>query len=130
MPYLVHFNSKNLISLYLFNIIWLLLLVTVYYLGSFYTCYDPCLLCTLIPIKIYPNAEADKGTILKDNTNKSGIYMWKNSINGKRYIGSSENLKVRFLQYFNINHLLRNTYMYIYRALLKHGYSNFSLTII
>ena len=53
--------------------------------------------------------------------------MWKNSKkkNGKRYIGSSENLRVRFLQYFNTNHLLSNTSMSIYRALFKHGHSNF-----
>jgi len=50
----------------------------------------------------------------------------KNLINGK-YVGSSENLKIRFLQYFNTNHLIKQNYMYIYRALLKHGYYNFSL---
>ena len=33
------------------------------------------LLCAIIPIKIYYNAEADKDIILKENTNKSGIYM-------------------------------------------------------
>jgi predicted GIY-YIG superfamily endonuclease len=41
--------------------------------------------------------------------------MWTNLINGKRYIGSTDNLKRRFLQYFNTNHLLTNTYMYIYQ---------------
>jgi len=38
-------------------------------------CIYPFLLAALIPIKIYPNAEADKAKILKDNKNKSGIYM-------------------------------------------------------
>jgi hypothetical protein len=41
-------------------------------------CIDPFLLCALIPIKIYYNAEApygEKAQILKDNQNKSGIYM-------------------------------------------------------
>ena len=33
------------------------------------------LLCAFIPIKIYSNAKADKGIILKDNKKKSGIYM-------------------------------------------------------
>ena len=86
---------------------------------------DPIFLCAIIPIKIYSNAEADKATILKENTNKSGIYMWKNKINAKRYVGSSQNLRKRFVQYFNINYLLRNTCMYICNALFKHGYSNF-----
>jgi len=31
--------------------------------------------------------------------------MFTNKINGKRYIGSSDNLRRRFIQYFNTNHL-------------------------
>ena len=48
----------------------------------------------------------------------------------KKYVGSSENLRVRFIRYFNNNHLLSNTSMNICKALIKHGYSNFSLTIL
>jgi len=91
---------------------------------------DPFLLAAMVPIKIYSNTEADKDTILSDNKKKSGIYMWTNNINKKRYIGSSENLRARFQQYFNINHLIRYNCMQICRALLKHDYFNFSLTII
>jgi len=36
---------------------------------------DPLLLCAIIPIKVYSNAEADKDKILKENKNQSGIYM-------------------------------------------------------
>ena len=91
---------------------------------------DPIFLCAIIPIKIYSNAETDKDQILSENKNKSGIYMWTNNINNKRYVGSSENLRARFMQYFNINYLIRDNSMWICRALLKHGYENFSLTII
>ena len=56
--------------------------------------------------------------------------MWTNNINNKRYIGSSQNLRARFLKYFNTNDLLSNTSMYICRALFKDGYCNFSLTIL
>jgi len=56
--------------------------------------------------------------------------MWKNNINNQKYIGSSENLRARFIKYFNVNHLLRNTCLNICKALVKHGYSNFSLTIL
>ena len=91
---------------------------------------DPCLLAAMVPIKIYSNAEAEKDKILSDNKNKSGIYMWKNLINKKQYIDYSENLIIRFRQYFNINHLIRYNCMHICRALLKHEYSNFSLTIL
>ena len=48
---------------------------------------DPFLLCAIVPIKSYSNAEADKVQIINDNQNKSGIYMWKNTINDKKYIG-------------------------------------------
>jgi hypothetical protein len=55
------------------------------------------LLCAIIPIKSYFNAEADKAKILKENQNKLGIYLWKNLVNKKKYIGSSDNLNRRFL---------------------------------
>ena len=83
-----------------------------------------------VPDKIYLNSDTCKTKILSDNKNKSGIYMWKNSINGKRYIGSSENLNRRFKEYFNIYYLLKNNSMYICNSLIKHGYSNFSLIIL
>ena len=108
----------------------------VWYLLLLLFCYDSwnsgCLLslAAIIPIKIYSNAEADKALILKENQNKSGIYMWTNLTNGKRYIGSSNNLKIIFYQYCNENYLMRTNYMYICRALLKHKLTNFSLTIL
>jgi group I intron endonuclease len=83
-----------------------------------------------VPVKYYPNSETSKKKIISDNKNKAGIYMFQNSINDKRYIGSSDNLNRRFGEYFNVNYLFRNTSMYICRALLKHGYFNFSLEII
>jgi group I intron endonuclease len=53
-----------------------------------------------------------------------------NKLNGKKYIGSSVNLRRRLLEYFNINRLLQESSMPIYVALLKHGYNNFSLTFL
>jgi len=78
----------------------------------------------------YENADTQKLTILKDNTNKSGIYMWTNLISGKRYIGSSVNLKRRFLEYYNVNRLIASNSMPINRALLRYGFSRFSLKIL
>lgn len=88
------------------------------------------LLATIIPIKSYSNAEDEKDKILLENTKKSGIYMWKNKINEKRYIGSSQNLRKRLKEYFKTNHLLINTSMNICKALKKHGHSNFEFTIL
>ena len=81
-------------------------------------------------ICIYSNADVQKKQILEENKRKSGVYRWKNVINGKTYVGSSVHLKIRLSQYFNVNHLERNKSMRICRALLKYGYSNFSLEIL
>ncbi len=56
--------------------------------------------------------------------------MWINKLNGNIYIESYTHLKHRFLEYFNTNYLLRESSMVICTALLKHGYSQFSLEII
>jgi len=110
------------------------------YLGAWlFFCYDylnsGCLLslAAIIPIKIYSNAEADKDIILKENKNKSGIYMWKNIINDKQYIGSAVDLSNRLQDYYSTAYMedsLTRSNSHIYRALLKNGYSNFSLTIL
>lgn len=53
---------------------------------------------SMIPIKIYPNPDTMKLDILKENQ-KSGIYRWVNTINGKSYIGSSVNISRRLYKY-------------------------------
>ena len=79
---------------------------------------------------VYKNADIQKLEILKDNKNKSGIYGWINSSNGNSYVGSSTNLSRRLLQYFNTKYLLKYPNFIICKALIKQGYSNFSLEII
>ena len=94
---------------------------------------DPFLLAAIIPIKSYSNAEADKAKILKENKNKSGIYIWKNIINDKRYIGSAVDLSNRLSNYYSTAYMedaLKRSNSHIYRALLKNGHDNFSLTIL
>jgi len=59
----------------------------------------------------------------------------KNNISGKSYVGSSVNIYIRFLQYFNTNHLIKKTQIeksisLIYNSLLKYGYSSFTLEIL
>lgn len=78
----------------------------------------------------YCNADVDKLRILSENKAKCGVYMFTHIASEKRYIGSSLNLKRRFTEYFNIERLLRVPSMIICRALLKYGYSAFSLEIL
>lgn len=79
---------------------------------------------------IYFNAETDKVRILKENTGKAGIYLFTHRESSNQYVGSAKNLRTRFLQYFNSNYLQRNKNMLISRALIKHGYKNFSIEIL
>jgi group I intron endonuclease len=52
-----------------------------------------------------------------------------NKVNGKSYIGSSVDLDRRFSQYYRPSELKKDN-MPIYKAILKHGHSNFSLEIL
>ena len=76
------------------------------------------------------SAGSNKSIILKENRSRSGIYILINLLNDKVYIGSAQNISKRFNQYFNPNYLERNTSMPICQALLKHGYENFSFSIL
>lgn len=51
-------------------------------------------------------------------------------MNNKKYVGSSVDLRRRLLEYYNVNRLLNEKSMPINVALLKYGYTNFSLTIL
>jgi len=53
-------------------------LVSMFLVIEFQDFIDPFFLCALTPIKSSSNAGADKAKILKENKNKSGIYLWTN----------------------------------------------------
>jgi group I intron endonuclease len=85
------------------------------------------------PVKVYKNAGVDMERILQENKGKAGVYCWINLLNQKCYIGSSTNLSRRLKTYFRISFLetqIKSNASIIYRALLKNGYSNFSLEIL
>ncbi len=61
-----------------------------------------------------------------------GVYRWANDDPGDSYIGSSTNLSNRFKLYFSYNYIstpIRGKSI-IYSALIKNGYSKFSLEIL
>lgn len=85
---------------------------------------------TFSGLAIFFDADKDKLDILKYIKGKSGIYMWTNKLNGKKYVGSSVDLRRRILEYYNVNRMLNEKSMPINVALLKYGYTNFSYTIL
>jgi group I intron endonuclease len=84
------------------------------------------------PVIRYSNADLDKYIILKENRNKSGVFRLVNNINGKSYVASSTSLSNELNIYYSLSSLRREVKgsIIIYRALLKYGYSNFSLDIL
>jgi len=92
---------------------------------------DVCSYLLTTSVIIYSNAELQKKSILAENKGKSGIYLWTNKVNDKCYVGSSVDLGKRFIKYFSRSYItdLKNV-MLIYKAILAHGYSNFSLEIL
>lgn len=78
----------------------------------------------------WDDADKDKLSILEYTKGKSGIYMWTNKLNQKKYVGSSVNLRRRLLEYYSIKRLLKENSMPINVALLKYGYHNFSFAIL
>lgn len=88
-------------------------------------------LSSVIPVVCYSNADTLKKDVIKDNRNKSGVYRWKNNINGREYIGSSTNLVSRFYSYYSLKHLeQQQSRSLICKALLKYGHSAFTLEIL
>lgn len=88
---------------------------------------------TITIARTYDNADLQKQQICSDNKNKTGVYKWTLVTSGKSYVGSSLDLSIRFKNYFNISYFERESKTnnsLIYRALLKHGYSNFKLDIL
>ena len=81
------------------------------------------------PVINYLNCYTEKAHILNDNKGKSVVYRWFNKINKKTYVGSTSNLTTRMYKYFSVKHLLKSN-IPINNALLKYGYSNFSLEIL
>jgi len=108
-------------------------------MGSFSFLKEPDLFLSFIPsfqdnllaaVIVYSNADTDRSQILLDNKGKAGVYKWTHKESGKLYIGSSNDLAVRFRFYYSISYLTRYNKSYINNALFLYGYSAFSLTIL
>lgn len=91
---------------------------------------DKILNYNICPAKVYENAYTMKKDILTENIGKSGIYMLTNKLKNEIYIGQSINISNRFKNYFNLSYIKSKDSFIISRALIKYGYSNFSVTIL
>lgn len=76
----------------------------------------------------YP--ETDKPISLASLKDKAGIYLLMNKKNQKYYIGMSRDLKTRLNNYLYLDRLEANKASRINKALLKYGYSNFSVNVL
>lgn len=72
----------------------------------------------VVPAIVYSNADTEKADISRNNRGRPGVYCWVNKESGSRYVGSSVDLGKRFVQYYNLEHLMKAN-MSIYKALLK-----------
>jgi len=113
------YNEINSLSLFIFNTY----SISSRYIRSYSTKLPK-------PIKIYENSDIQKLHILEENKGKFGVYLLRNLKNKKIYVGSSIDLRRRFKEYFNIDRLLRHKNLPICAALIKYGYSQFSLEIL
>ena len=68
--------------------------------------------------------------IIKENNNKSGIYLITNLITNDQYVGQSIDLGKIFRKYFTLSYLKNRNSLVISRALIKYGYANFSISIL
>jgi group I intron endonuclease len=84
----------------------------------------------ITPAVVYVDAYSMKKVILKENKGKSGIYMLTNKLTGDKYIGQSVDLRKRFINYFSLSYINSRKELIISRALIKYGYTNFSVTIL
>jgi group I intron endonuclease len=98
---------------------------------DFYINNEICYFLSVVPVVSYANADTCKPQIIQEIKGKSGIYRWINNTSGKSYVGSSVHLSARLYRYYSLAHITAQAkHSLICKALLKHGYSNFSFEIL
>jgi len=87
---------------------------------------------SVLPVGVvfYDDLLNNKGLILKDTKGRTEIYKWTHLESGKFYIGSAIDLSGRFKDYFSKSYISNRKTSRICNALVSHGYSAFSLTIL
>lgn len=94
-----------------------------------FSVYEIIVLLASFPI-VYHNADPQKKDIYLNYRGKSGYICELIQLTVKRYLGSSIDLQRRFSAYYSVAYLTKYNTTLIDRALLKYGYSIFSLHIL
>jgi group I intron endonuclease len=68
--------------------------------------------------------------VLKEKTNKAGVYLWYNVSTNKYYIGSEIDVYTRLSRYYQKSYLVNHKDLPIIRGLIKHTMENFILIIL
>src|SRR3954469_3852796 len=82
---------------------------------------------------IWNLTEVPRATITNILRGQAGVYQWVNNTNGKTYVGSSSDLRIRFYHYMNPSHIIRELLRgasLIYRAILKYGPAGFTFKVL
>lgn len=74
--------------------------------------------------------DSDQKSVVAENKGKSGVYRLINLTNDSIYVGSSSDLGRRFTSYYSFMYIDAQKTSLICKALLKYGYSKFSLEVI
>lgn len=124
-------NFSKIITNFIFLIGILIIVILSFseYYFYYYTATTDVTFCIIVSFMIYSNVDSNKLQILNENKNKIGIYLWTHLEDNKKYVGSAFNLSSRFYSYYSIPRLNKNN-SYISRALLRHSYAVFRLSIL
>jgi|GraSoiStandDraft_4_1057263.scaffolds.fasta_scaffold207579_1 hypothetical protein len=80
-------------------------------------------------VKVFHNVLTQQKEINAFSKGKSAIYCFVNKQNGKFYVGSAKELRIRLKAYFSIARLERDN-MNINKSILKYGHGNFAFLIL
>lgn len=81
-------------------------------------------------VKVFHNPVAERREIASFLKGKSGVYLWLQKTNGKFYVGSSVDLRLRFYDYFSKSYFDKSGNTIIANAISKYGLDSFEYFVL